>query len=201
MYPSRVLTAVALAVFAPCRLTFVRHGETVANATGKYNARTIDTFSAKGARQVRDLAASLQKQPKYDLILVSPSPRALRTAAPYLKATGQKATVWPLLYECCTGRPSGKSATKFGWGGKITLPKDIAGLFRLAPTAQYPSSPTWGAGLAQVEASVRQFKRDYARGRVLIVGHSGHGGQFLARLDGKKRHLENAKPVETTVGR
>ncbi|MBS1713707.1 MAG: histidine phosphatase family protein, partial [Armatimonadetes bacterium] len=165
-----MLTALALAVAAPCRLTFVRHGETVANATGKYNSRTIDTFSAKGAKQVRTLTAALQKLPKFDLILVSPSPRALRTVAPYLQATGQKATVWPLLYECCTGRPSGKPASRFDWGGKIVLPKDIAGLFRLAPGAKYPSSPTWEAGLAQVEASVRQFKSDYARGRVLIVG-------------------------------
>lgn len=194
-----MLAAVVLAVVAPCQLTFVRHGETLANATGKYNASTIDTFSEKGAQQVKTLTAALQKQPKYDLILVSPSPRALRTIAPYLKATGQKATVWPLLYECCTGKDSGKPATKFGWGAKITLPKDIEGLFRLDPTAKYPSSPTWEAGLAQVDASLKQFKTDYAKGRVLIVGHSGHGGQFLARLDGKKRHLENAKPVEMAV--
>lgn len=190
-----MLAAVVLALVAPCQLTFVRHGETEANATGKYNARTIDTFSAKGVQQVQALSLSLQKQPKFDLILVSPSPRALRTVAPYLKATGQKATVWPLLYECCTGKDTGEGATKFTWGGKINLPKDIEGLFRLDPAARYPSSPTWGAGLAQVEASIKQFQTDFAKGRVLIVGHSGHGGQFLARLDGKKRRLENAKPL------
>ncbi|MBS1709646.1 MAG: histidine phosphatase family protein [Armatimonadetes bacterium] len=194
-----MLAAVVLALVAPCQLTFVRHGETEANATGKYNAQTIDSFSAKGVQQVQALTLSLQKQPKYDLILVSPSPRALRTVAPYLKATGQKATVWPLLYECCTGKDTGEAATKFTWGGKISLPKDIEGLFRLDPAARYPSSPTWGAGLAQVEASVKQFRADFAKGRVLIVGHSGHGGQFLARLDGKKRRLENAKPVELTL--
>lgn len=195
-----MFAALILAVVAPCHLTFVRHGETVANATGKYNSKTIDVFSEKGEQGVRSLTAKLLKGPKFDLILVSPSPRALRTIAPYLRESGQKATVWPLLYECCTGKNTGEKASKFEWGRKIALPEEISGLFRLMPSMdRYPSSPTWGAGLAQVEASVGQFRQDFAHGRVLLVGHSGHGGQFLYRLDGKRRKLENATAVELTV--
>lgn len=191
---------VALAAVSPCHLTFVRHGETEANATGKYNSKTINVFSEKGAKQVDALTVLLRKEPKYDLILVSPSPRALKTIAPYLRATGQRATVWPLLYECCTMKSTGKPATQFAWGSKITLPKDLEGLFKLMPDMdRYPSSPTWESGLAQVQASVKQFRTLYARGRVLLVGHSGHGGQFLYGLDGKRRRLENAKPVEIDV--
>ena len=88
-------------------LVFVRHAETVANATGQYSSSTIDRFSSLGESEVKTLTTKLEKEPFFDRIFVSPSPRALRTIAPYLRATHQRATIWPLLYECCTGhRPA-----------------------------------------------------------------------------------------------
>lgn len=180
-------------------LTFVRHGETVANATGKYNSKTIDTFSTKGEAQVKALTQKLLKEKTYDVIVVSPSPRALRTIAPYLRATSQRAMVWPLLYECCTSkRPAKAHATKFTFSkNQVNVPSMIAPQFRIDRYDIYlPNSPDYNAGLAQVEETVKVFKKKYAGKRILVVGHSGHGGQFLKILTGKSFHVENAKLMQ-----
>jgi broad specificity phosphatase PhoE len=182
-------------------LTFVRHGETVANATGKYNSRTLNAFSVKGQAGVDALTKRLLASPKFDRILVSPAPRALYTIAPYLRASHQRAVVWPLLYECCTGRrPAGAKATKFTDGPKITLPADIAPLFTIQPGHdRFPNSPDYNAGLAQVAAAVNEFRTRIAGGRVLLVGHSAHGGQFLHALTGKWIQVKNATEIKLRI--
>ena len=181
--------------------TFVRHGETVANATGKYNSQTIDTFSKKGQGQVDQLTKSLLAGKPYDIILVSPSPRALYTIAPYLRAKGKKALVWPLLYECCTEkRPANAHATSFKYGVGIAVPGSIVSLFRIDPAQNhYPAPKDYNQGLAQVNASVAEFNRKYAGKRILIVGHSGHGGQFIRALTGKSIRLQNASPIKAQL--
>lgn len=179
-------------------LTFVRHGETIANATGKYNSRTIDTFSSKGNAQVAKLTKQLLAEKPFDVVLVSPSPRALNTIAPYLKIRERKAMVWPLLYECCTEkRPANAKATSFKFGGKIAIPSMISPYFQVGRYENlYPAPKGYNEGLAQVEASVSEFRKKYLGKRVLIIGHSGAGGQFLRLLVKKSLRLENAAPVK-----
>lgn len=193
---SSILAAVAIGN-RPTDLTFVRHAETLANATGKYNARTLDTFSPKGSKQVERLTKELLASRPFGRILVSPSPRAMRTVLPYLKATGQKATIWPLLYECCTQkRPSDAHREPYKWGGKISIPADCAGYFLMTPGQdRYPAPASYNEGLMQVEDSLSQFRSRFEGGRILIVGHSGHGGQFLHALTGRWIRVENAKPM------
>jgi broad specificity phosphatase PhoE len=185
----------------PTDLTFVRHGETVANATGHYNARTLNEFSSKGAAGVAAVTKQLLSQPRFDVILVSPSPRALKTIAPYLRATHSRAIIWPLAYECCTGKkPKDAHPTEFKWGSALSIPNDIANLFIVEKGAgRLPSSPDYNSGLAQVDASLGEFKARFLGKRVLIVGHSGHGGQFLHSLTGKWRRVENTKEIEVQL--
>ena len=187
----------ALTLVSTTDLTFVRHGETVANATGVYNSHTIDTFSTKGQYQVDRLTRDLLGEQAYDIILVSPSPRALNTIAPYMKARRKQANVWPLLFECCSmRRPTNAHATSFSYGLKIAVPGNLLPQFTLLQNQfRYPAPKDYNEGLAQVNLSVAEFRRRYAGKRVLIVGHSGHGGQFLKALTGKAIRLENASPV------
>lgn len=182
-------------------LTFVRHGETQANATGRYNSRTLNAFSDLGKKQVAALTDRLVKQPKWDLILVSPSPRALRTIAPYLARTGQKATVWPLLYECCTERPRQKEASTFGYGTPISLPSDVEKYFVVPPGLKFPAPRNYGEGLAQVNAGIKEFDARYRGRRILLVGHSAQGGQFLKRLTGKAYHIKNAEEIHLSLAK
>ncbi|MCL2586764.1 MAG: histidine phosphatase family protein [Firmicutes bacterium] len=57
---------------------FVRHGETVFNATGKWNGFVDTTLTAKGAKQAVDLGRKI-KDVKFDLVMCSPALRARQT--------------------------------------------------------------------------------------------------------------------------
>src|SRR5579862_3609661 len=95
-----LLAAFVVGHLRSTHLTFVRHGETQANATGRYDSHTLNSFSPRGQQEVAELAGKLPA--RFDRILVSPSTRAMATIAPYLRKTHQTAVIWPLLYECCT---------------------------------------------------------------------------------------------------
>ncbi len=196
-----LLASVALAPAEQTSLLIVRHGETLANATGRYNSKTINTFSEKGNAQVARLTKELGNQ-RFNAIIVSPSERALRTVAPFLKATGQKATVWPELYECCTGRNKRMDGNgKIRMGAAFALPKDIAPLFRIEPGHEkLIVSQSFSDGVMQVRQGARRLATEFGPnyGSVLIVGHSGAGGVLMEILEGKttfgKKHPENAVP-------
>jgi probable phosphoglycerate mutase len=184
----------------PAEIIFVRHGETVANATGRYNARTLNTFSEKGKAQVSRLTAWLRNQPRFDAILVSPSDRALNSVRPYLAAANLTARVWPEWYECCTGRNKSTAGTgKVTWGGKIS----VARPFATDPGHdRYPVAPKFVDGVAQVRLGVTRLGTLGSKRRVLIVGHSGAGGVMMELLEGStprgRKHPENASPFRLT---
>ncbi len=184
---------------AATTLTFARHAETMANASGHYNSRTLNSFSDLGKREVAALVTKLPA--RFDRILVSPSPRALYTIAPYLRSTNQRALLWPLLYECCTGRrPHGAHPTPFKFGELIQIPADLKGLFILLKGEdRLPVAPTYDEGLAQVDQAVREFRARFAGGAVLIVGHSGEGGHMIHELTGRWIKLDNAEPIRLTL--
>lgn len=198
-----MIAAVAflLASQTSCSVVFVRHGETEANATGHYSDRTLNTFSVKGSQEVASLTRSLVNAPKFTGILVSPAPRTLATIAPYLRATHQRALVWPLLYECCTGhRPPDAHPTPFAFGSVIKIPSAFTDLFTVLPTEnRLPIAPDYDRGLSQVDAAVKEFLSRFSHGRVLVVGHSGMGGHFIHALTGRWQKLDNAKPYDFTV--
>lgn len=197
-----MLAAIGLALTLAQRtdITFVRHAETLANSTGRYNSRTIDSFSEKGKAQVERLTQKLGAE-RFELILVSPSPRAMRTIAPYLKASHQVATIWPLLYECCTGRrPADAHPTQFSYGPKIKLPVELRAFFRLTPgDDRLPVAADYNSGLAQVQAALKQFNERHRGRKLLLVGHSGQGGQFLHGVTGKWTAIRNAVPIQVVV--
>ncbi len=121
----------------------------------------------------------------------------MNTIAPYLRQTHQKALIWPLLYECCTGhRPPDAHATKFGYGAKIKIPATQSDIFRLIEgDSRFPASGDYNAGLAQVRAAIAKFSDRYTGFKMLMVGHSGMGGQFLHSLSGKWIEIKNATPI------
>lgn len=49
----------AVSAIAQTPITFVRHGETIANATGKYSNSTLNTLTEKGNQQVELLVKNL----------------------------------------------------------------------------------------------------------------------------------------------
>jgi broad specificity phosphatase PhoE len=186
-----LITALVLAPPRPMELIFVRHGETVANATGRYNSRTIDTLSELGQKQVAALTPKLNAM-HFDAIVVSPSPRALKTIAPYLRAhPGTRAEVWPELYECCdnnTKKIKGLTSPKVRYGGIVKLTSDIAALFFLNPANnRFMQAPSYDDGLRQIRLAAHHLKRQFGGSgkTVLVVGHSLHGGRMIELIKGK----------------
>ena len=184
------LVLAILGTQGPTEIVFVRHGETEANATGRYNSRTIDTFSERGVKEVATLTAELDKV-RFDDILVSPSPRALRTIAPYLRKHRLKAEVWPDLYECCDAHSrkiKGLTSESIRYGAAVTFPKDLASLFVLVPgDDRFILAPSYDDGLRQIRLATNHLRREFGgTGKtVLVVGHSLNGGRLIEALEGK----------------
>lgn len=205
-----LLLGLVIAPAKPMELVFVRHGETVANATGKYNSKTIDTFSARGEKQVAELTKQLNGM-RFNAIVVSPSPRALRTIAPYLRSHPQmKAVIWPELLECCDAHSKkikGVTSPQIRVGGLIRVPADLVGLFMIYPNDNKAIlAPSYDDGLRQIQFAVNHLKRDFGGSgkTVLVVGHSLHGGRMIEALEGKamvgKLMPDNAKIMRFLEG-
>jgi len=206
--PDGVLAATVLFVFlnlwSPARIVFVRHGETEANATGRYSSRTIDTFSERGAREVAALTARLDAM-RFDAIVVSPSPRALKTIAPYLRKHGLKAEIWPELYECCDAHSrkiKGYTSPNVRYGATIRVPADLAPCFILdTGDDRLILAPSYDDGLRQIRLAGQRLRREFGgTGKtVLVVGHSLNGGRLIEDLEGKplegRVRPDNAKPI------
>jgi broad specificity phosphatase PhoE len=172
-------------------LYYVRHAETVANATGKYNSQTLNAISDKGQQQIVALTKRL-KDFRFDAIYVSPSARALKTIAPYLRDTRQTAEIWPELYECCHERGEARKqpAGPLRFGPKIEPPEVIAKYFRLAPGRErYVAVSNYQEGLRQVRMCADQVRKLNQR-TVLLVGHSLMGARLLSNLLGREANIE-----------
>lgn len=175
----------------------------MANATGAYNSRTIDTFSEKGHKEVEALTKELDGM-RFDGIVVSPSPRALRTIAPYLRAHHLVAAIWPELLECCDAHSKkikGVTSPQVRYGGVITVPKDLVGLFVFAPgDNRYIFALSYDDGLRQIRLAADHLKRAFGgTGKtVLVVGHSLHGGRMIELLEGKPM-TGRVRPENATI--
>jgi broad specificity phosphatase PhoE len=186
--------------FQPARITFVRHSETVANATGRYNSRTLNAFSERGITQTTKLTKQLAGA-SFDQVLVSPSPRALKTIAPWLARTQSQAEVWPELLECCHQRGVARQtppAPTVRFADNITWPDAFEGLFKHRPGGErLIAAPTYQDGIRQIHLAHSRLLRSFSgTGKhVLVVGHSIQGGKMIALLTGKQIQLQNAKPV------
>ena len=89
-----LLCGVAAAQAGGLDIYFVRHAETMANASGVNTSGNSNMFSEKGNEQVGALTRELNAM-RFDAILVSPAERAINTILPYLKESGQKGIIWP----------------------------------------------------------------------------------------------------------
>lgn len=86
----------------------VRHGESTANAEGKYQGQTYDThLSAFGKKQVKKIA-SYFKDKKVADVYVSPLTRTKETAQIVSSAVGKPYQLEPLLLETDHGDWAGK---------------------------------------------------------------------------------------------
>ncbi|MHB8634973.1 MAG: histidine phosphatase family protein [Fimbriimonadaceae bacterium] len=180
----------------PVEVYFVRHGETVSNATGHYNARSLNELTAAGAAQATSVATTLAHV-AFDLAIVSPSLRAEKTAAPTLREHHLIATIWPEFNECCTEHGAARrkpASAHLGRGARVTAPSSLASLLRVDPSDNRLYAPAnYADGLLQVQVAASRTRAllmhvQKPRGvfRVLIVGHAAQGSRFLDSMLGRR---------------
>lgn len=85
-------------------VTFVRHGQSTANAGGQTMDHAAIPLSALGEQHAQALASVLPSQPT--AIICSEYLRALRTAQPYTDRVGMHIQTHPLLHEFSTIDPA-----------------------------------------------------------------------------------------------
>ncbi|WP_445169045.1 histidine phosphatase family protein [Mycolicibacterium sp. Dal123E01] len=120
-------------------LTFIRHGESVANADGIINTSVPGpSLTPTGQQQAAAVANRLENN-KYDGIYASDMVRTQQTAEPMAKALGKQVTVLPGLNEISAGWFDGGKADKAaitygvaqaGWlrgDTSFTIPGSVSG--------------------------------------------------------------------------
>jgi len=199
---------------AGLKVFYVRHAESGANVEKKWEKQPKDTwpeyvgnadaFSDKGKEQLQPLVEKLKKY-KFDHIFVSPKWRTRNTILPYLKATSQKAIIWPELIEGPGGASIASTKTKlptediFNKGEPIEIPADENAFFSLREDGtNYYLAPEHGKSKdkhiscmrAASLRTIKLLKEKYADQdkNVLLIGHGSAGKGLLLNLttNGKK---------------
>lgn len=186
---------------AGLKIYYVRHAEYGGNVVKQWEGKPRsewpayvgrgDMFTPKGKEQVAALTEKLLKNYHFDFIAVSPAWRTRNTIAPYLKATGQKAEIWPELLEFETlshqhDANLPKPSENLWSGGALKLSSEDQGLFTLRagnPKGfKISKDPLQAAADRRaVEDKVIDLIRqrfDDSNKSILLVGH-GNCGRIL----------------------
>ena len=190
-------------------IIFVRHAETIANATGRYATSTMNTFTAKGSRQRDDLVGKLLPM-KPVRVVCSPIERCRMTITPYLKKAGLKAEIWPELAECCWQKDRGAAANpnSLHRAEAISLSDEEIALFGFSKPEDRRrwDINTYRQGLGMIGILEARLKREAQRtkGPLLVIGHSIAGSLLLGKLTGRDRsspiEVDNASPILLSRG-
>lgn len=175
-------------VFKGLDVYFVRHAETVGNATGLYTEQNQRAFTEKGKGQIADLTIFLAKY-KFDFICVSPKLRTLKTILPYLKKHNLTAEVWPEISECSSQKERyAAPEAKLIKGDMIVLSDDMKKYFRFGEPDMnyfYKDGNYADAILRLRKARDLIIERFGNSGKcILVVGHSMAGGRMMEILMG-----------------
>ncbi|MBN1600976.1 MAG: histidine phosphatase family protein [Chitinispirillaceae bacterium] len=173
---------------------FIRHAETVANASGEQGGsgpiENHDTLTASGEKQVQELKDYLIKENiKPDLIIVSPALRAQKTIEPFLTATKSTAQIWVELNECCgqepTGDPLPTERPDAKWKLKINKYTENFS-FRTSDDIYFWYPQSYEEGLFMVMTARDRLLQLFSQSgkTVIAVGHAVNGGIFLGLLRG-----------------
>lgn len=183
----------------PTRIYYVRHAQTVANATNTYTTATESQFSELGNNQKYKIDTILQSY-SFDKIIVSPTWRTQNTVYPYLKSTNQKAEIWPELTECCwqsdTSSPTTAVFPVIPWGAEISvIDNGFFSFKRPSANREYNwEAKNYKDGINQCRLAADSIKTLFGgKGlNILIVGHSIQGRKMIEILTGKTVHINNA---------
>lgn len=165
---------------------YVRHAETVGNATGLKNTTNNKMFTDTGHRQVANLTESLNKI-SIDHVIVSPTWRTRHTVLPYLKKTNKTAEIWPELEEWRM-----EAQVQMGLepldGSPIQIEEENSKyfLFRDSNSTNRYVAGDYSGGMQQLETLVKLIESRYSgeNKTLLLVGHKDMGSRIIETLMG-----------------
>jgi len=195
------------------KVYYVRHGEGGHNVVSEWKHKpksewpayvgNSNVFTPKGEQQVAALTKELQGM-KFDFIAASPIWRTRNTILPYLKASGQKAELWPELTETAgvpmewsasDSKSAKPSATLFKGGEAIQLPEAEQPFFTfrddgksLLNTNDKDAEQKIANSVALARKTVELIKARFSKSgkSILLVGHGNSGSTLLHTLTTSK---------------
>lgn len=169
---------------------YIRHAETVANATGTRDPQSEghNAFSELGYAQLDSLTTFLiENSIDPDVIIVSPAWRAQETIEPYLLATQKTAEIWVEMNECCGGEPANPPLPFTPTVSRLRAEIEAENTsFRNDEDIYFWFPQTYEEGLFMVMTAMDSLLTRYSQtGRtIIIIGHAAHGRIFTGLIRG-----------------
>lgn len=167
---------------SPVRFTFVRHGESVANVSGRWQGQGDAPLSELGRAQAAAVAARLRAAVRFDHVVSSDLSRARDTAL----ALGLPVDVDPALREIDVGAWEGKSQLEVA----SLFPDEVLHLRSGAEHVKVGGGESWAEVHARIDRAVRALRERLDGARE--VGVFSHGGVlsslFTGLFDVRGRH-------------
>ncbi len=155
-------------------ITFVRHGETDANAASVWQGQGDAALSAIGRDQARALSDRLHAE-EFDLVLSSDLARTMETA----EIAGLDPVADPVWREMDIGVWEGLTRREV----EETFPDEMARIVTGDPDVPMGGGESWASFTARVDAAVADLVGGTPEGsRVLVMAH---GGVIHAALSGR----------------
>ena len=163
------------------RITFVRHGESESNVTGRWQGQGNSPLSSVGKRQAENLAERLRED-SIDLVFSSDLSRAADTA----KALGRDVTLEPAFREVDVGNWEGLDRREVA----LKYPEQVEALAGGAHDIKIGGGESWDDLHRRVDAAFTTLiERASWAEHVVVFSHGGVIASLFAGLLGiRARH-------------
>jgi broad specificity phosphatase PhoE len=173
-------------------LLFVRHGESEANAAGRYAGQTDSPLTERGRRQAEAVADALADA-RIDRVVSSDLSRARDTAEAIARRHGLTVEAFPELREIDVGEAAGRSIedarTRFDWGP--------------ATFVEWPGGESLDEVRDRAVPAIERIAAASPGRTVCVVGHGGVTrilvSHFLGLLPELYRHHSPTANTNVTV--
>lgn len=178
----------------PTTLYLVRHGESEANAAGRFAGQNDSPLTARGREQAESVARFLRNV-RFDRVISSDLSRARDTAAAIARLQGRDVEVVPDLREIDVGDAEGKAFEEMRSRPDYTPDGFL----------QWPGGESLEAAATRARRAIDRIVAESPGKTVCIVGHGGIArilvSYFMGLLPKLYRHPRHTTNTDLTIVR